>query len=213
MATIRVELKLFLLSFAAVGCLETMMGMVANRLPLDAFFLIGSVRMIEIVTLGLIFYRRPGRLAAIGISPGSTGQGLAQGMIWSIGFGFVAMAGFLALILININPVSLIGIRLPSGYVNLTCFVLVGGLISPIAEEMFFRGVVFGFFRRWGFWPALFVSTAGFIIAHLGANHLPLTQAVGGILFAFAYEKTGSLLAPITIHVLGNLAIFAFSVM
>jgi hypothetical protein len=38
-----------------------------------------------------------------------------------------------------------------------------------------------------------------------------LTQAVGGILFAVAYEVERSLLVPITIHVLGNLAIFSLS--
>jgi|LGVF01.1.fsa_nt_gb hypothetical protein len=33
----------------------------------------------------------------------------------------------------------------------------------------------------------------------------------GGILFAVAYETSGSLAAPIVIHVLGNLAIFTVS--
>jgi len=34
---------------------------------------------------------------------------------------------------------------------------------------------------------------------------------VGGIVFAIAYETEGSLMAPLTIHVLGNTAIFALS--
>jgi membrane protease YdiL (CAAX protease family) len=34
---------------------------------------------------------------------------------------------------------------------------------------------------------------------------------VGGIVFAVAYEVEGSLMVPITIHVLGNMAIFALS--
>jgi len=36
-------------------------------------------------------------------------------------------------------------------------------------------------------------------------------QIVGGIIFAIAYEKEGSLIVPITIHVLGNMAIFTLS--
>jgi hypothetical protein len=36
-------------------------------------------------------------------------------------------------------------------------------------------------------------------------------QVVGGIVFAVAYEVEGSLLVPITIHVLGNMAIFTLS--
>jgi len=42
---------------------------------------------------------------------------------------------------------------------------------------------------------------------------IPLPQVVGGIVFAVAYEIEGSLMVPITIHVLGNLAIFTLSLM
>jgi hypothetical protein len=34
---------------------------------------------------------------------------------------------------------------------------------------------------------------------------------VGGVLFAAAYEKEKNLLVPVTIHCLGNLAIFSLS--
>jgi len=40
---------------------------------------------------------------------------------------------------------------------------------------------------------------------------IPLPQIVGGILFAAAYEKEKNLMVPITIHVLGNMAIFSIS--
>jgi hypothetical protein len=38
-----------------------------------------------------------------------------------------------------------------------------------------------------------------------------MTQIIGGVLFAVAYELEGSLFVPITIHALGNLAIFGSS--
>jgi hypothetical protein len=34
---------------------------------------------------------------------------------------------------------------------------------------------------------------------------------VGGIIFAVAYEMEASLMVPITIHILGNMAIFTLS--
>jgi membrane protease YdiL (CAAX protease family) len=40
-----------------------------------------------------------------------------------------------------------------------------------------------------------------------------LAQIIGGIVFALAYEASGNLLVPITIHVLGNLAIFTLSLL
>ncbi|GAF95541.1 unnamed protein product [marine sediment metagenome] len=47
-----------------------------------------------------------------------------------------------------------------------------------------------------------------FVLAHPIFLGIPLAQVVGGIVFAVAYEMEGSLMVPITIHVLGNLAIF-----
>ena len=83
-----------------------------------------------------------------------------------------------------------------------------GGLISPLTEEIFFRGLIYGFFLRWG-WPlALALSTLSFVAAHLPAE-VWLPQLVGGLVFALAYRVSGSLAAPAVIHVLGNLAIFS----
>jgi membrane protease YdiL (CAAX protease family) len=87
----------------------------------------------------------------------------------------------------------------------------VGGIVAPIAEEVFFRGILYGFFRRWGVVVALVFSTLLFVFPHLGTHGLPTTQIIGGILFALAYEVEDSLLAPITIHALGNMAIFTLS--
>ena len=91
-------------------------------------------------------------------------------------------------------------------------YLLVGGIVGPLAEEVFFRGLIYGFLRRWGAVVAVTVSTLIFVLAHPSAfSGIPFTQAVGGILFAMAYEKEQNLVAPITIHGLGNLAIFALS--
>jgi hypothetical protein len=40
-----------------------------------------------------------------------------------------------------------------------------------------------------------------------------VTQAIGGIVFAAAYEVEGKLMVPISIHVLGNIAIFSLSIL
>ncbi|RUA03071.1 MAG: CPBP family intramembrane metalloprotease, partial [Deltaproteobacteria bacterium] len=40
---------------------------------------------------------------------------------------------------------------------------------------------------------------------------IPVTQLAGGVVFAVAYEKTGSLMAPVMIHILGNLSIFTLA--
>jgi membrane protease YdiL (CAAX protease family) len=58
---------------------------------------------------------------------------------------------------------------------------------------------------------ALIGTTVIFVLAHAIISRIPLTQIVGGIVFAVAYEVEGNLMVPITIHVLGNMAIFALS--
>ena len=91
-------------------------------------------------------------------------------------------------------------------------FFLIGGMVGPIAEEVFFRGILYGFFRRWGVLVGLGLSTLIFVLIHLISHlFLPVTQVIGGIVFALAYEVEDSLLAPITIHALGNMAIFTLS--
>ena len=67
------------------------------------------------------------------------------------------------------------------------------------------------FFRRWGVAAALVASTLAFVLAHPLGHRFPLTQVVGGVVFAVAYEVEGDLIVPITIHVLGNLALFTLS--
>jgi membrane protease YdiL (CAAX protease family) len=94
---------------------------------------------------------------------------------------------------------------------SLLLFFLVGGIVAPVAEEVFFRGILYGFLRRWGIVVALVLSTSAFALTHGLGHGFPLIQAIGGILFAAAYETEKNLVVPIAIHCLGNLAIFGLS--
>ena len=137
--------------------------------------------------------------------------GLKKGLIWSAVFGLCACLGFVVLFAIHENPVRLIETDLPQGAGGLILFFVVGGLVAPVAEEVFFRGIIYGFLRRWGVLLALAGTTVIFVLPHVISSRIPLTQIVGGIVFAVAYEVEGKLMVPITIHVLGNMAIFALS--
>ena len=113
----------------------------------------------------------------------------------------------------GINPLTLIRIRLPRQTVDLLLFFIVGGIVGPVAEELFFRGILYGFLRRWGVILALILSTLIFVLCHPISHGIPVTRLVGGLVFALAYEIGDSLIVPITIHGLGNLAIFTLSLM
>jgi hypothetical protein len=111
----------------------------------------------------------------------------------------------------GINSLSMIRTSLPKNSASLLLFFLVGGIVAPVAEEVFFRGILYGFLRRWGIVVALVLSTSAFAFTHGLGHGFPLIQVVGGILFAAAYEIEKNLVVPLTIHCLGNLAIFALS--
>jgi membrane protease YdiL (CAAX protease family) len=136
--------------------------------------------------------------------------GLKKGLAWSAGFAVAAGLLFLGLFMAGHHPLNLIRSPLPEGARNQALFFLVGGIVAPVAEEIVFRGLIFGYLRRWGLPAAVLISTALFAAIHPGPA-IPVTQIVGGAVFAVAYHTGKSLVVPIVIHVLGNLAIFTLS--
>ena len=88
--------------------------------------------------------------------------------------------------------------------------------LSPFAEEMIFRGFAFGQIRRHaklGFWPASIITGLVFGLGHIGFSQdfsqiigIFLITGVGGILFAWIYEKWDyNLWVPFWLHCLMNL--------
>lgn len=87
-------------------------------------------------------------------------------------------------------------------------------LLNPLFEEAFWRGTIY---REWkeliGVWPANFISSFFFGAWHwvvlqnycepFWALFLTFWVMVGGVIFAYTYEKTGTLGAPALLHGLG----------
>lgn len=86
-------------------------------------------------------------------------------------------------------------------------FILLVGILSPVAEELIFRGVLFAWLRRHvNFWIAGVLSALVFAAAH-GIPDIILPTAVLGVLFAWIYERTGSLWPAIAAHIAHNLLV------
>jgi len=171
---------------------------------------LGVIRLIEVLLISFPFIIREKKLTPIGLSKGRILSGIRQGMIWSIAFGIITGIGFCIMIFLKKNPLAMVQIRLPKQPFDIILFFLVGGLIAPVAEEFFFRGILYGFLRRWGAVFAIFSSTLIFTVAH---PNVSIIQITGGILFAVSYEKEKNLLVPIIIHTLGNLSLFTLSLL
>ena len=79
-------------------------------------------------------------------------------------------------------------------------------VFAPIFEEIVFRGLLFGTLRRTVGWPlAAALSAAVFAVAHGYGSVGFASVFLSGILWAYAYEATASLLPGILAHSLNNI--------
>ncbi len=83
------------------------------------------------------------------------------------------------------------------------------GIWSPLAEELIFRGMVFRTMRKgFSFWVSAIVSAAWFGIYHMNVVQ-GVYAAMFGILLAYTYERTNSLLGCYLLHLMFNLSSYA----
>ena len=88
--------------------------------------------------------------------------------------------------------------------------LILGGLLAPLGEELLFRGILFGWLRRWGFVLAAIISAAVFGTAH-GFNVVFPAAIVLGLLNAYVYEKSGSIWPSVVAHATNNVFIFVLA--
>lgn len=83
------------------------------------------------------------------------------------------------------------------------------GLVSPLAEEVLFRGVIYNRLRR-SFGPFIGIAASALFF---GIFHGNLVQGVYGtvvgICIAYVYERQGSFLWPVLFHAAANLTVYA----
>ena len=93
---------------------------------------------------------------------------------------------------------------------NPVWFFLVGAVLAPLVEEIFFRGFLFqGFRARYGWVTSMLLSSAIFGIAHLDPASLIPTFILGNLL-AYLYHRTNSVWPGVIVHVLVNTFGLAF---
>jgi uncharacterized protein len=212
MAPNPIHIRALTLAAAAVWVLtvELAAGWWLQRTACPPLLLMGLARLLQAGGMLGVVVQLEGGLHAVGWAPRTWRAGLIKGACWASGFALVAGLAVGLAYLAGYDPLAMIRQPLPGEPSHLLLFFLVGGFIGPVAEEICFRGILYSFFRRWGVVPALVCSTAIFVAPH-AFHGIHFTQIVGGIVFALAFETSRNLMVPITIHVLGNLAIFTLS--
>ena len=188
-------------------------GMFAVRFGGDTLTTI-AILISEIVLIATTFTwigvrhgRGPAALGLRGFTPANIGLGVG------IGIGGLIVAGLVSLAITSIiESVQGTPVEQPE-QIELAAdpvgglLVLLGisvVLLAPIAEEIFFRGLLFPGLRRWmRAWPAIMASSVIFAVSHI----LPLVMApifALGVLLAWVVERKRSIVPAIMAHMAFN---------
>jgi hypothetical protein len=200
-------------------CLIILVEFSAPYVSATSLLSTGIARIFEIFIMIGVYHQTAKGVSALGLSSVNIRHGVIQGILWSMAFALIAGLFGIAMAAFGFNPFNLIRITLPDTAGQIAFFYLVGGIVGPVAEEMFFRGLIYGHIRDQfserflylGVITGLVISTLLFVMAHRSITGVPLPQLIGGIVFCLSYEKEKSLFTPIIIHISGNMAIFTLA--
>jgi membrane protease YdiL (CAAX protease family) len=79
------------------------------------------------------------------------------------------------------------------------------GIIAPISEELYFRGLLHGWFMgRFSLIPRVLLSATLFALAHYDTIPVAVSAFVLGAVNAVAYERSKSIWLPIAFHMIMN---------
>jgi len=80
-------------------------------------------------------------------------------------------------------------------------FLVLGGIVAPLVEELVFRGFLYRAWERsWGWFPSMVAVSIVFGLYHPNfANSF-----VASVLFVCVLRRTGTLWGPIVVHAAGN---------
>ena len=172
-------------------------------------------------TIAWVSLRYPGTVPMLGLRSGRASADLAVGG-W-FGAALFGAAAFLILPLIVVvwrlvtgsppDPVDQQILPVDPSLPQLALGMVAVVIGAPIAEEIFFRGLLFGSLRaRLGFIRAAVISAAVFGLFHVQPL-LILVMFFVGLGLAILYERRGSLVAPIAAHAVFNIIGYTLIVM
>jgi membrane protease YdiL (CAAX protease family) len=170
---------------------------------------------VGLLVVGYTFVYRSKALAAL---PAFPGRDPMRAIVAGLGWGVVAWLGSTIVLFLVSELLTRLGRPPPVGPAEQAIAMLDPWLVvvaivifAPVAEELFFRGIVFNaWLREAGRIWAYVGSAALFAAIHLSLESL-LPIFLLGLALAWVYGRTGNLLAPITMHATVNGISVAFA--
>jgi uncharacterized protein len=161
------------------------------------------VQLSYLVPLIVIFAYRRANPLSLGFGPFDWNTlGLGCGLL--IASYLVILGHNIVLTLLGVNTQGEQILQLFGALDSPLWFIVVGVIVAPVVEELFFRGFLFqGFRQRYGWVNGALLSSAVFAVAHLDPVAL-IPTFILGMLLAYMYHRTDSVWIPILLHVLVN---------
>lgn len=203
-----------LLGALLVGTVAVIFGAHSSNLPSGVNVLLTVVQDVAFVGAAVFIASRVAR-------PAAWQFGLRGTRFWpAVGWIVVAFVAFAALsqlytLVVDVGPQEKLPEQLGAdgGTLALVLAAVLVTIIAPIAEELFFRGFVFGSLRNWhGTAVAAGLTGLLFGAIHAGsapsAKYLPIL-AIFGVVLCLLYARTRSLYPCIVLHSINNCVAFA----
>lgn len=194
-------------------------GLSSRVLPFfknENFRMVFNTALMNIVGISVIVHfvrRKYGQsLTTVGLSLAKVPKGIvfaAVGYIALIPVIILIMAGtFLVIERIGYKPPvqPIVEVFIEEKETSILWFsAIFAAIFGPVAEEIFFRGFMYSAAKKkFGIFPAILGTSVLFSLLHTHiVGFLPIMAL--GVLLAYLYEKTGTLVAPIAVHIMHNL--------
>lgn len=178
---------------------------------------VAALTIVGVVVLWLSRFHR-GWPAVMGLPPREgTRREIGAGVVFGLGLYPVMVVLVGGVLVVLLELVSGEPVRVPEqvgddlSTVGLALTLAYAVAIAPVAEELFFRGVLFRALRdRYGFWVGALGSGVGFGLIHfipgpaVDAVLLMLVMTATGFAFCLLYERRGTIVAPLAAHITFN---------
>ncbi|MPZ13318.1 MAG: CPBP family intramembrane metalloprotease [Chloroflexi bacterium] len=184
-------------------------GLFRQHLPRSAgFFFVTFVLNLTLLAFAYVQGVRTGVVTSrsLGLDPRSWGDGVAWGVVGAL--------ALIALGVINGLILRALGVTQPQtealhalralGFPQILAVLAAGAVVSPVVEELYFRGYVFNaYVAEKGPRTAFVASSLLFGVVH-GHVVLVVPVFVVGLVLASVYRRSGTIVAPIAAHMLNN---------
>lgn len=168
-----------------------------TQLAQSALIVFAELAYILPVVIILAWRRIPWKYLGFGKFSWSA-MGIGCGML-IVGYGIIIIHN-LVLTILGIDPQGKEIFNIFNSIDSPVWLFLAAVIVAPVVEEIFFRGFLFqGFRKRYGWMPALLLSSFIFAAAHLDLASL-IPTFILGIILTYVYHRSNSLWPGIIIH-------------